>query len=306
MRMQDIQSAGVLALLSTVQIAPLSGQQPLFRGGTETVDLYVTVTDDNGRLVGDLGEGDFLVYDDERKQELVLFDKETRPISVVIMLDTSVSVTKSGIMSLIVAGAQNFLKYMLPGDRARIGAFHDTVSLMPSVFIDDVYWLNRALAQLTYGWFTRLFDGISVGLDALAEVGGRKVILVLTDGQDHGSFNAGPGDLLKRAIADEVMIYVIGLEADYFDGFRRVRTRPDSRLRRLAEETGGGYFLLKKTDLLLQTFQRVSEELHSQYVLAFAASHRDGGIHEIDIRVVREGMTARAKRSYMAPSNAGE
>ena len=94
---------------------------------------------------------------------------------------------------------------------------------------------------------------------------------MLTDGDDNSS-KVGQGDVLDRALADEVMIYGIGLESDYFDGMRRVRTNPDRVLRKLADETGGGYYLLKATADLSSTFTRIAQELHSQYVLGFSPS----------------------------------
>jgi hypothetical protein len=82
-----------------------------------------------------------------------------------------------------------------------------------------------------------------------------------------------------------------------------VRTRPDRGLKKLAEETGGGYFELKSTDELGPTFTRVAQELHSQYSLAFAPA-TDGKIHKLDVNVKKPGMTARARRSYQAPGAA--
>ena len=291
---------GMFALVAVaVQVVPLAGQQPLFRGGTSLVDLYVTVTDEEGRLVPGLVQDDFVIHEDGQPRPIQLFETEIRPITVVIMLDTSRSTTESlTAMPLIVGGAQSFLNSMLPGDRARVGSFNDTVKIIPKGFSGDVYGLNGALARLHYGWFTKLFDGIWAGLDALAEVEGRRVVLALTDGQDSYS-DVGWRDVLKRSVADEVMIYAIGLEVDYPEGDRWVHTSPDPSLRRLAEETGGGYFELEEADALLATFRRVSQELHSQYVLAFESAG-DGESHEIDIRVVGDRMTARARRSYIA------
>ena len=102
--------------------------------------------------------------------------------------------------------------------------------------------------------------------------------------------------------AEEVMIYSIGLEVEFFDGLRNRRSRPDRSLRRLAEETGGGYFELQETDELGSTFTRVAQELHSQYVLGFAPSVPDGRVHELNVRVAGRGMKARARQSYVAPS----
>jgi Ca-activated chloride channel family protein len=96
------------------------------------------------------------------------------------------------------------------------------------------------------------------------------------------------------------MVYAIGLESDYFNGVQRVRTRPDRGLKKLAEETGGGFYELKKTDELGSTFTRVAQELHSQYVLGFSPEKLDGKVHKLEVRVKRTGMTARARRSYVA------
>ncbi len=129
------------------------------------------------------------------------------------------------------------------------------------------------------------------------------MILVFTDGDDTDS-RIGWRDVLERAVAEEVMIYAIGLESNFFNGVRQVRSRPDRNLRRLAEETGGGYFELRATDELGPTFTRVAQELHSQYVLGFVPSQRDGQVHELRVLLGRRGMEARARRSYVAPSDA--
>ena len=278
----------------------LTGQQdPLFRSGTELVDLYVTVTDDDGRLVPNLEENDFTILDNDQPQEIALFGNEVRPINVVVMLDSSISTTN--VMHLIMGGAEQFLIRMLPDDRAKVGAFNDKIEVLPAEFIGDRDELIRALDELDFGNETRLFDAIGASLDSLQGVEGRKVVLVLTDGQDSAS-QTGWRDVLEQAIAEEVMIYSIGLEVEYFDGVRNRRTRPDRSLRRLAEETGGGYFELQETDELGSTFTRVSQELHSQYVLGFAPSVPDGRIHDLNVRVAGRGMRARARQSYVAPS----
>jgi len=290
----------ILVLATFLERPTFTQQQPLFRAGTELVDLYVTVTDDDGRLVPDLTREAFAIFDDGQPQEIVLFENDVRPITVVVMLDTSISTTN--VMHLILGGAEQFLIRMLPDDRARIGAFNDKIEVLPEEFVGDRDLLIAGLDTLDFGNETRLFDSIAASLDALQGVDNRKVVLVLTDGQDSAS-NTGWRDVLERAIAEEVMIYSIGLEVEYFDGVRVRRTSPDRSLRRLAEETGGGYFELQETDELGPTFTRVSQELHSQYVLGFEPSERDGETHRLEIRVGEKGMAARTRRSYVAPSN---
>ena len=276
-------------------------QEPMFRSGTELVDLYVTVTDDDGRLVPNLLREDFSIFDDRQPQEIALFENTVRPITVVVMLDTSASTTN--VMDRIMAGAEQFLIRMLPDDRGRVGAFNDKVEIKPAEFIGDRDNLIDALDLLDFGNSTRLYDAVAESLDALQGVNGRNVILVLTDGDDTDS-DVGWKDVLERAVAEEVMIYAIGLEVEYFNGVRHVRTRPDRNFKRLAEETGGGYFELRETDELGPTFTRVAQELHSQYVLGFSPTLRDGKTHALQVRVRGRGMKARARRSYVAPSGA--
>ena len=97
------------------------------------------------------------------------------------------------------------------------------------------------------------------------------------------------------------MIYAIGLESVYFNGQRQVRSRPDRGLRKLSDETGGGYFELKKTDELGPTFTRVAQELHSQYVIGFSPA-TDGKQHKVEVRVKKPGLLARARKTYQAPT----
>jgi Ca-activated chloride channel homolog len=136
-------------------------------------------------------------------------------------------------------------------------------------------------------------------MDRLHKVDGRRVVLVFTDGDDTDS-RTDSGAVLDQARENEVMIYAVGLRSDYFNGSRQVRTRPDSGLKRLAEETGGGYFELDKTSDLAPTFTRVAQELHSQYVLGFTPSQLDGKVHRIAVRAKKPGMAVRARRSYLA------
>ena len=276
-------------------------QDPMFRSGTELVDLYVTVTDNDGRLVPSLLSEDFSIFDDRQPQEIALFENSVRPITVVVMLDTSISTTN--VMDLILGGAEQFLIRMLPDDRARVGAFNSKIQIEPAEFIGDRDALIDELDGLDYGNDTLLYDAIAATLDALQGVEGRRVILVLTDGEDYGS-SIGRKNVLARAVAEDVMIYTIGLEVEYFNGRRVVRTRPDRSLRTFAEETGGGYFELRETDQLGPTFTRVAKELHSQYVLGFSPTIRDGKIHTLQVRVRGRGMKARARLSYIAPSDA--
>ena len=271
--------AAVLATVLTLS-GSVTAQQPLFRSGTEIVDLYVTVTDDEGRLVPNLTQEDFAIFDDRQPQDIVVFENDVQPITVVVMLDTSASMTPS--LDLLKAGAEQFLIRMLPDDQGRVGAFNKKIQIAPAEFTDDRDVLIDELATLDFGNPTRLYDAIESSLTALDGIEGRRVILVFTDGDDTDS-DVGWRHVLDRAVDHDVMIYAIGLESELFNGGRSVRSRPDRNLRKLAEETGGGYFELQATDELGPTFTRVAQELHSQYVLGFVPTRRDGEVHELRV-----------------------
>ena len=144
-----------------------------------------------------------------------------------------------------------------------------------------------------------VWDAVGAAIEELKGVEGRRVILLFTDGDDTTS-KIGLGTVTDRARDDEVMVYAIGLQSEMFDGQRMIRTKPDGGLKKLAEETGGGYFELRKTAELAPTFTRVAQELHSQYALGFEAKQLDGKVHKLAVRVKQPGMTARARRSYVA------
>jgi VWFA-related protein len=125
------------------------------------------------------------------------------------------------------------------------------------------------------------------------------VIVVFTDGEDEGSkLRFDP--VLDRVLNEGIMVYGIGLHTRFFNGQRWMEGSPDRVLKKIAEQTGGGYFELKKTDDLNSTFTRVEQELHSQYVLGFTPPELDGKTHLIDVTVKQGGMKARARKSYVA------
>jgi Ca-activated chloride channel homolog len=293
-----------MRLLATVAAAlvlsiPLLGQEPQgrFKVSTNSVALYATVTDVTKRLVPDLTQDDFEVYDNGKLQTLTQFDNRPLPITVVVMLDTSGSMTLA--LDLVKSAAEQFLIRLMPEDQGMVGAFNDKIEFHPEGFTNSRDELVRSLKELDFGYPTRLYDAVNESMAQLKGIPGRKVVLVFTDGDDNAS-KVGSGDVTDRGRIEDVMVYSIGLENEYFDGARRVRSSPDRGLRRLSEETGGGFFLLKKTDELTTTFTRVAQELHSQYVLGFTPQVLDGKVHKLEVRLKKPGMTARARKSYLA------
>lgn len=289
--MRFLVAAAVVLLASVAAVA----QQATFRSTTSIVPVLTTVLDRDGRLVPNLERGDFTILDNGKPQEIVFFQNDVQPFTVVVMMDFSFSMNAH--LKLLKAAAEQFILRMLPDDKAQVGAFSDKI-MFSGDFTSDRDDLVAALEDLQFGNPTRLYDAIDASIDMLDEAKGRKVVLVFTDGDDTAS-RLGFGDVLDKAREKEVMVYAIGLQSEFFNGQRMQRTRPDRSLRRLAEETGGGYFELKKTDELAPTFTRVAQELHSLYALGFTPATLDGKEHKLEVRV-GTGMSARARRSYIA------
>ncbi len=285
----------ILAAAATVGVA--AQQPPTFKAGTQVVSLFVTVADAQKRLVPDLTQDDFQIFDNDKPQPITYFDNSIHPINVVVMLDTSGSMTLT--IDLLKQAAEQFILRLLPEDKARVGAFNDKIQI-------NARWSNNRdqlvsdVKDLDYGNGTRLWDATGVALEELKGIDGRRVILVFTDGDDTESRSMNLGRVVERARADEVMIYAIGLESRYFNGQTQVRTKPDAGLRKVADETGGGYFELTKANELASTFTKVAQELHSQYVIGFTPTQLDNRVHKLAVKMKQSGMTARARRSYLA------
>jgi Ca-activated chloride channel family protein len=292
-------TVAAVALAAGAATAGLVAQQPtpMFKTGTQVVSLFVTVADLQKRLVPDLVQDEFQVFDNEKPQAIVYFDNSIHPINVVVMLDTSGSMTLS--IELLKQAAEQFMIRLLPEDKARVGAFNDKIQINAR-WSNDRDQLVTDIKDLDYGNGTRLWDAVGTALDELKGIDGRRVILVFTDGDDTESKTMNLGRVIERARTDEVMIYAIGLESRYFNGQMQVRTKPDSGLRKIADETGGGYFELTKASELAPTFTKVAQELHSQYVIGFTPTQLDNRVHKLAVKMKQPGMSARARRSYVA------
>jgi Ca-activated chloride channel family protein len=271
-------------------------QEPTFRSSTRIVPVFTTVTDAQGRLVPNLEQAQFSILDNGKPQTIVFFENEVQPFTAVVILDFSASMTAN--LDRLKQATEQFLLRMLRDDQAQVGAFSDRIQFSGE-FTSDRDDLIAALDDLQFGNPTRLYDAIDASIDLLDGIEGRKVVVSFTDGDDTAS-RRSMGNVLDKARDKEVMIYAIGLESEFFNGQYKQRTRPDRGLRRLADETGGGYFELKKTDDLGPTFTRVAQELHSLYTLGFTPTLLDGKDHKLEVKMATSGLSARARKSYIA------
>ena len=218
-----------------------------------------------------------------------------QPVTVVVMLDTSGSMTFN--LDLLKLAAEQFVLRLLPEDKARIGSFSDKIIISPT-FTNNRDELVRILHNdIQFGNPTFLWDAIDESMTALKDETGRRVVLIFTDGDDETSRRTTLRRVIARAQTEEFMIYA-HRPAQPDHGTRR--RSPRRGLRKLADETGGGYFELTRTADLGPTFTRVADELHRQYVLGFSPQTLDGRMHKLDVKVKLPGMQVRARKSYLA------
>ena len=287
--------------------------QAVFRAARELVRVYVTVTDQAGRLVTTLEREAFEVRDGS-SQPIAAFDNRPTPIRIVVLLDISGSM--NGTLPLLQKAADELFIRLGPDDLARVGYFGTRIWL-GSPFTRDLALLRAAVAgkddaARTQGGGTALWgtliSAIELFDDAAPE---RPVVLVLSDGNNVDPWGTTTvNNVIDRAQRSGVMIYSVGVHsqgglAQPMDLFNAsdVRT-PHPQLRRVADETGGGYLEVSKRDDLAAAFARVADELHSQYLLGYAPPKSDGKVHRIEVRLNVSGMRARARKTYVAPSSA--
>ena len=293
-----------IGLAAFVLYAALAAQAPgQFRTSTELVSVYATVQEKNGRLVPDLRQEDFSITDEGREQRITVFSNEVSPFSVVVLLDRSGSMMQH--LGVIREAASAFVDQMMPADRARIGSIGTRILIAPPEFTSSHDALRDVLAHPLGGGSSPVWLSIDQSITALYEQTGRRVILVLSDGDDEPS-DSHPHTpfkgLVERVKRSGVMIYAVGFGSTETNGGRQKTIPPKPELRQLAAVSGGGYFELSDTADLKGLFTRVADELHRQYWLGFEPQKRDGKLHSIQIRVKHPGMIARARQSYLAPS----
>ena len=316
---------GIIPIAALMMVAFAAAQepsprQPTFRSGSRAVPVYVTVADKSGRLLTDLTQDDFEIYDNGKKQTITLFESGVQPITLVMMLDRSGSMVSN--FRLVRSAAEQFVAQLLPGDKARIGSFANRIQLDPRDFTSSQHDLIEILrTELQEAGPTPLWNAVNVGITALLHQDGRRVVLVFTDGVDRpaGSNNISYRDVAKNAEREDVMIFAVGLATREFSGRRRgmgpggmggfgsgmLRPPPeepkvDSGLPKIAAETGGGYFELTSANNLSSTFTRIADELHRQYALAFTPAVLDDKTHRLEVRVRRPEAIPRARKTYVA------
>ncbi len=297
------------ALAVTLAVAtPVAQQpdQPAFRTGVDLVSLNVTVTDGDNRYVTDIEQASFQLYEDGALQDITFFTRTQLPIALALLMDTSASMTDK--MSTAQEAAIGFAERLRDEDQASVIDFDSRVNILQD-FTNSLDDLTAAIRQTSAGGSTSLYNAIYISLKELGKVGAttvdeirRQAIVMLSDGEDTSSL-VDFDEVLELAKRSDTVIYSIGLRS------RDIRTRRGFReadfvLRQLAQETGGRAFFPERADDLPEIYERISDELSSQYTLGYISKNplQDGRWRRIVVRVDRPNVAARTKQGYYAPS----
>jgi Ca-activated chloride channel family protein len=247
------------------------------------VNVFVTVTDDHGSPVANLKKDNFQLFEDGEPQKISIFSKESElPLSIVLDIDTSLSTRKD--LPLEVTSARRFAHAILrPVDALSVYAFNESV-IQAIPFTADLSTIDRGIGHLPLGSATALYDAVYLGSEALEKRQGRKVMVIITDGGDTVS-KMDYQQALRAAQISEAIVYsiiVVPIEASAGRD-----TGGEHALIQLSQDTGGKYYYATTVPQLDAAFRAISDELRTQYLLAYYPARRlaDSDYRRIDVKL---------------------
>ncbi len=280
----------------------MTAQEATFHVDVKLVNIFVNVTDKNGAIVGGLTRDDFAVFEDGRPQQIAIFERQSEvPLNLTLAIDTSGSVQKD--MSDEAAAAKRFAHDILrPQDQMSVLQFATEVrELTP--FTNKLAVIDHGLGELRGDWATALYDAICFGSERLGKREGRKVLVVVSDGDDTAK-SSTYAQALEAALRNEVMIYsLIDVPIEASAGRD---TGGEHALITLAEQTGGKHFYVSEGGLD-KAFARVSDDLRTQYLIGYYPQHQEPGtdFHRVVVTIPRaaaDEFNVRNKAGYYADS----
>jgi VWFA-related protein len=304
---------------------PPQQQPPQLGVEVRLVNVVFSVLNRRNKFITDMEQSNFKVFEDGRQQEITFFSRETDlPLRIGILLDTSNSIRDR--LKFEQEAAIDFLGNVVR--RHKDLAFLMTFDSEPQLihdFSDNVGDLTQAILKQRAGGGTALHDALFEAaathmtrspLPAGDNPATRRVLVVISDGIDSVSTNHTRTEAIEMAQRNDVVIYTISTSTDWMtqvaDSARGAgvsqpkkafKTEGDKILELISDETGGRAFFPYRIDDLARSFLDISDELRSQYSLAYTPANRqpDGKFRKIRIEPDRKGVVIRARKGYFAP-----
>jgi Ca-activated chloride channel family protein len=297
-----------VAALLVLAVSALRGaaqDAPVFAVDVDVVYVTATVRNAKGELVSDLTPEDFVVYEDGRPQKLSLFAPAVEPgqdealaLNLGMLLDTSESMKEQ--IKLAQESAIRFLE-SIPRARDLLLIFFDQDIRLSRYTSENQQGLFERILESKGKGNTALYDAISVYLSRVADSGGRKVLLVFTDGEDSTSA-IGLLDVLNLVKSSGVSIYPISFTGGAFGiGNNRFLTAK-AFLSQLADTSGGQVFSPAASKDLAGVYAKILDELQNQYVLGYVSDRpeRDRRFRKVRVEVKAKDLKVRSRAGYYA------
>jgi Ca-activated chloride channel family protein len=296
-----LKSAGAICLFS----CGLAAQEgPVFRSETRLVVLHASVVDRRDRLVTNLPQSAFKVYEDGVEQQIKVFRREDVPVSLGLVIDNSGSMRDK--RQKVESASLQLVKASNREDQVFIVNFNDE-AFLDAPFTNDVKKLEEGVARIDSRGGTAMRDAISMSIDYLKEEGklDKKVILVVTDGNDNTSA-LSLEQLVQKAQQSEVLVYAIGL---LNEEERREAKRAKRALKALTTASGGlAYYPEELTEVERLALQ-VAHEIRNQYIIAYSPTNQalDGSFRQIRVKVKGPNRpVVRTRTGYYATSESSK
>jgi Ca-activated chloride channel family protein len=297
--------AGFFAMMALAPVS-MTGQQATFHVDVKLVNIFVNVTDKNGAIVGGLTKDDFAVFEDNRPQQIALFERKTDvPLNLTLAVDTSGSVRKD--LDEEANAARHFAHDILQSkDQMSVLQFATDVTELTG-FTNNLSQIDHAVGGLRSDFATALYDAVVLGSEGLGKREGRKVLVLVSDGDDTAK-SSTYAQALEAALRNEVMIYsLIDVPIEASAGRD---TGGEHALITLSEETGGKYFYVGEGGLD-KAFAKVSDDLRTQYLIGYYPKNQEPGknFHRVVVTVPRaaaDEFNVRNKSGYYADAHPRE
>lgn len=270
----------------------------IFRKEVDEVTLHATVVDDKNHLVTGLQRADFAVLEDGKPQKITSFRNEDIPVALGIVIDNSGSMRDK--RPAVNAAAINLVKASNPQDKVFVVNFNEEYFLDQD-YTSQIPKLKDALERIESRGGTALYDAVVASADHLKKSGSleKKVILVVTDGEDNASRESLEQAVRRLQEENGPTVYSIGLLGE--ERSKRARRA----LREMAEDTGGVAFFPKDLSEVEAITQQIAHDIRNQYTIQYKPSRpqREGGYRQVKVEAQAHGykkLQVRTRSGYYA------
>jgi Ca-activated chloride channel family protein len=268
----------------------------------DRVIVPAVVTDKKGRPIQGLTEKDFQLTENNVPQKIDYFHVDSGDkVSIAFLLDVSSSMRLMDKIGEAREAILYFLNRLGPGDRASLMIFADGEIQQLAPFGTDPQAIIRRLDAIKAYGQTALHDAIAAAPTQVdKQEGGRKAIVLITDGVDNAS-KLSLYEAMSAARRVDVPIYSIGFAGSVETSAENAQGTNAEVLKLISDETGGTFFWINDPDELKEAIHSVEEDLRSQYVLGYTPPQRcDGVFHRIELKASRNRYKIRTRKGYVA------